>query len=143
MTKEFVDLESRLQAKKDVKKRLENLLDGAKNSDDLLDISNKLGDTQEEIESLKGQIQYLEDRSAMSTVTISMTEENADVAGVKNWEELNTWEKTKKVLVGTTNAIITFFSSLIIFLVGTSPVLIPVLVVAAVIYWNYRKRNRN
>lgn len=142
VTKEYVDLESRLSAKEDVKKRLDTLMEEAEDTDALLDISNKLGDTQEEIESLKGQMEYLENHSSMSTVTITMTEDNVDVASVKKWEDLNTWEKTKKVLVGSTNAIITFFSGIVIFLVGSSPILVPLLIIAGVIYGVYRKRRR-
>lgn len=140
VTKEYVDLESRLKAKKEVKKRLEKLLDKAEDSDDLLDISNKLGDTQEEIEGIKGNMEYLENHTAMSTVSINMTEKGVDAGSVKKWEDLNTWQKTKKVLVGSTNAIITFFSAIVIFLVGSSPILVPIIVIATVIFWVYRKR---
>lgn len=140
VTKEYVDLESRLAAKEDVKKRLNSLMEEAEDTDALLDISNKLGDTQEEIESLKGQMEYLENHSSMSTVTVTMTEDNVDVASVKKWDDLNTWEKTKKVLVGSINAIITFFSGIVTFLVGLSPILVPLLIIAGVIYGVYRKR---
>src|SRR5699024_8177151 len=91
VTKEYMDLESRLKAKKEVKKRLEKLLDQAKNADALLEISNKLGDTQEEIERIKGEMEYLESHTAMSTVNITMTEDKVDVGGVKKWEDLNMW----------------------------------------------------
>lgn len=140
VTKEYVDLESRLDAKKDVKERLESLMDEADDSDDLLDISNKLGDTQEEIEEIKGEMEYLENHSAMSTVNIDMTEEKVKAGDVKKQADLNTWQKTKRALVASTNAIMTFFSGLVVFLIGFSPILVPLIFIAGIIYWIYRKR---
>lgn len=142
VTKEHVDLESRLDAKKEVKKRLEKLMEEADDSDDLLDISDKLSETQEQMETISGQIQYLENHTSMSTVNITITEENVEVDGVKKWDDLNTWQKTKKIFVSSINAIITFFSGVVIFLVGSSPILVPIILIAVVIYWIFRKRRR-
>lgn len=142
VTKQYVDLKSRLKAKKEVKKRLDSFLKEAKNSEDLLDISKNLANVQEEIEQIKGQMKYLENHSALATVTITMIEENVEVGGVKQKKDLNTWAKTKKAFVQSTNAIITFFSGVVIFLIGYSPILIPVLIIAAVIFLIYRRRKR-
>lgn len=140
VTKQYVNLESRLKAKKDVKKRLNTFLKQAKDTENLLDISNKLGDIQEDIEKIKGQMNYLKNHSALSTVTITIIEENIEVGGVKQQNDLNTWEKTKQAFVHSTNVIITFFSGVVIFLMGYSPILIPLIIIAAVIYVIYRRR---
>ncbi|WP_188647186.1 DUF4349 domain-containing protein [Marinithermofilum abyssi] len=70
VTEEYVDLKSRLRAKKAVEKRLLEMMDEAKNTDDLLQVSQQLSVVQEEIEQIKGRIQYLENQTDYSTVTV-------------------------------------------------------------------------
>jgi hypothetical protein len=74
VTEEYVDLKSRLKAKKAVEKRLLEMMDGAKNTDDLLHVSQQLSVVQEEIEQIKGRIQYLENQTDYSTVTVHATQ---------------------------------------------------------------------
>src|SRR5699024_5656725 len=68
VTKKYVDMESRLKAKQEVKKRLDTFLKEADNTEDLLDISKNLANVQEDIEQMKGEMQYFENHSALATV---------------------------------------------------------------------------
>jgi hypothetical protein len=140
VTKEYVDLKSRLQAKEAVEARLNAFLKQAKDTDDLLKISDDLGRVQEEIESIKGQMNYLKNHSDLSTVTINLTEK---AVKIKDKKDLNTWDRTKNAFIGSINAIVTFFSGLFVFLVGFSPILVPILVIAGAVYYIYRRRNKN
>ncbi|MFD1396822.1 DUF4349 domain-containing protein [Kroppenstedtia eburnea] len=70
VTEEYVDLESRLKAKKAVEKRLLEMMKGAKTTEDLLKVSEQLSRVQEEIEQLQGRLKYLENQTVYSTVTI-------------------------------------------------------------------------
>lgn len=74
VTKEYVDLQSRLKAKKTMEKRLLQLMEEAKSTEDLLQVSKELSRVQEEMEQLKGRIKYLEDQTAFSTVTVHATQ---------------------------------------------------------------------
>lgn len=139
VTKEYVDLESRLSAKEAVEARLNTFLKQAKDTDDLLKISDDLANVQEEIESIKGQMNYLKNHSDLSTVTIHLDEK---AVKIKDKEDLNTWDKTKNAFIGSINAIVTFFSGVFIFLVGFSPILIPLLIIAGIIYFIVRRRKK-
>ena len=139
VTKQYVDLESRLKAKKTLEARLNTFLQQAKDTDDLLKISDGLANVQEEIESIKGQMNYLKNHSDLSTVTIHFVEKSVKI---KDKKDLNTWEKTKNAFITSINAIVTFFSGVFIFLAGYSPILIPLLVIGWLIYFFVRKRSK-
>lgn len=139
VTKQYVDLKSRLHAKEAVEARLNAFLKQAKDTADLLKISDDLGNVQEEIESIKGQMNYLKNHSDLSTVTINLVEKTVKI---KDKEDLNTWDKTKNAFIGSINAIVTFFSGLFVFLVGFSPIIIVLLIVAGVVYYVLRRRRK-
>lgn len=74
VTEEMVDLESRLKAKQAMEKRLLDLMNKATKTDDLLDISRQLDQTQVEIEQIKGRLQYLNNKVDFSTVHVEITQ---------------------------------------------------------------------
>ncbi len=70
VTEEFVDLEARLKAKRELEKRYLELLSQAKNVKEMLEIERELSNIREEIEAKQGRLQYLQNRVSMSTVNI-------------------------------------------------------------------------
>ncbi len=122
VTKEYVDLESRLAAKKKVEERLLNFLEKADNTDNLLDVSKDLERVQEEIEVIQGKMNYLKNQSDFSTITLHIQETKVIVPQAEK-EELQTWEKTKQTFISSVQNMQKFFSFLFIGIVGYSPVL--------------------
>ncbi|HEU5138818.1 MAG TPA: DUF4349 domain-containing protein, partial [Bacillales bacterium] len=139
VTRQYIDLQSRLKAKVAVQQRLNQFLKKAKDSDALLDISNQLANVQEEIEQIKGEMKYLENHSAMATVSISLLETDN---GLKQQEDLDTWGKTKQAFVDSINTLLAFASGLFIFIIGYSPILIILLVIVVIGYIVYRRQKR-
>ncbi|WP_225037032.1 DUF4349 domain-containing protein [Winogradskyella sp. SM1960] len=75
VTSEFIDVEARLKTKLEVKERYESILrTKAKSVKDLLDVEEKLRHIQEEIESSQGQLKYLTNKVAFSTIQIDLYE---------------------------------------------------------------------
>lgn len=73
VTEEFVDLESRLKTKLEVKARYEEVLrQKAKTVEDILLTEEKLRVIQEEIESAQGRLKYLTNKVAYSTIQIDL-----------------------------------------------------------------------
>lgn len=70
VSEEFVDLEARLKAKKELEKRYLELLKQAKNVKEMLEIERELSKIREEIEAKQGRLEFLQNRVSMSTVTI-------------------------------------------------------------------------
>lgn len=141
VTEEYVDLESRLKAKEAVEKRLLALMEQAEKTEDLLKISNDLATVQAEKEQILGRMKYLKNNVDYSTVTIQLEEELVKVGSIQDKESLNTWEKAKSQFVSTINGLISFLSSVIVMIVGLSPILIPVVVI--VIAWIIYRKKKN
>ncbi|MCM3441281.1 DUF4349 domain-containing protein [Metabacillus halosaccharovorans] len=140
VTEEYVDLESRLKSKQVVEKRLLEFMEKAEKTEDLLKISNDLAAVQEEIEQLKGRMNYLDNQVSLATITIHIQESKVNVPDLEN-NDLNTWNETKKQFMETLNFVIRAISSVIVFIVGSIPVLI-VLGGILIVIWFILKRKR-
>jgi outer membrane murein-binding lipoprotein Lpp len=146
VTEEYVDLESRLKSKRVVEERLTLFMKSAEKTEDLLKISADLAAVQEEIETILGRMKYLENQTSLSTIHISLYENKVIVPNLED-EDLNTWDKTKKQFMKSTNMLLAAISGFIVFIVGNLPIL-GILAVAAVFIFLYikkkvRKRNDN
>ncbi|AFK19374.1 DUF4349 domain-containing protein [Haloferax mediterranei ATCC 33500] len=74
VTEQLVDLEARLSNLRAQRDRLRELYDSANTTQDVLAVEKRLTDVQTEIERLEAQKQSLEDRVALSTVRVSLSE---------------------------------------------------------------------
>ncbi|NIK13103.1 DUF4349 domain-containing protein [Alkalibacillus almallahensis] len=143
VTEQYVDLESRLKSKEAVEQRLLDFLEESDDTESLLEISNDLASVQEEIEQLKGQMEYLENHSAFATVTIEIEEKRVNIPNIESEESLNTFERTQQVFMSTINTLIQLGSYLVVFIAGTSPILIPLLIVGGFIWFKRRKKKQS
>lgn len=73
VTEEYIDIETRLKTKLEIKERYESILrKNAKTVDDILATEEKLGIIQEEIEAAQGKLKYLSNKVAFSTIQIDL-----------------------------------------------------------------------
>lgn len=142
VTEEYVDLEARLRSKEVVEKRLLSFMEEATQTEALLKISNDLATVQQEIEQIKGRMKYLENNVNFSTLTIELQEKNITVSSLNNREALNTWLKTKSLFMNTVNGLLTFFSTIVVLILGLSPVLLPLVGGFAVFFVLKRRKKR-
>jgi hypothetical protein len=145
VTEEYVDLESRLKSKRVVEERLISFMNSAEKTEDLLKISADLANVQEEIERIEGRKKFLENQTSLSTIFITLYENKVTVPSLEN-DDLNTWEKTKKQFMKSTNMLLAGFSGLVVFLLGNLPILIILSVIGFVLFLYLRrilKRNGN
>jgi hypothetical protein len=77
VTRQYVDLEARLRARRAVAERLTALLQRADTVEEILAVQTQLAAVQEEIESAEGQLRYLRNQIALSTITLTIFEESA------------------------------------------------------------------
>ncbi|HZH61286.1 MAG TPA: DUF4349 domain-containing protein [Metabacillus sp.] len=140
VTEEYVDLESRLKSKQVVEKRLLEFMEKAEKTEDLLKISTDLATVQEEIEQLKGRMNYLDNQVNLATISIFIKESKVNVPDLEN-NELNTWTETKKQFMETLNFVLRAISSFIVFFIGSLPVLF-ILGGILIIIWFILKRKR-
>lgn len=70
VSEEFIDLEARLKAKRELENRYIELLKQANTVKDMLEIERELSNIREEIEARQGRLNYLQNQVAYSTIHI-------------------------------------------------------------------------
>ena len=72
VTEEYVDLEARLESLEAARQRLLEIMEEARNTEDLLQAEQQLTQREAEIESIKGRMQYLEQSARLSSIWIEL-----------------------------------------------------------------------
>lgn len=72
VTDQYVDLQSQLVNLEATRARIQEFLQDAKTVDEALRINQELANIEGQIEQIKGQMNYLNDRSAFSTITVNI-----------------------------------------------------------------------
>ncbi|MCQ3937036.1 MAG: hypothetical protein DPW18_08330 [Chloroflexi bacterium] len=87
VTAEYVDLKSRLKNYEAAERELTELMENAQNTDEVVNIFNQLMYYREQIELVKGQIQYYEEAAALSAISIRIiAEETVQPIEIGGWE---------------------------------------------------------
>lgn len=127
VTEEFVDIESRLKTKKEVKDRYVDILKNkAKTVEDVLKAEDKIRVLQEEIEAKEGRLKFLQSKVSMSTINLEIYQQ-VDYKETPDTYEIAFVIKAKQGLSNGWNIVTT----LTLFLINIWPIVI----VAALIYW--------
>ncbi len=120
VTQEYVDLASRLRALEVKAEKLEALMDEAEDTEAVLAVYQELSATQQEIEQVKGRMQYLERAAAMSTITVSLIpDELAQPIEVAGWRPQGTAKAALQALINTLQFLV---DALIWILIYVAPV---------------------
>lgn len=99
VTEEYVDIETRLKTKLEVKSRYESILrKNAKTVEDILATEDKLRIIQEEIESAQGRLKYLTNKVSFSTIQIDLYEMVVFKEEPRAYNK-TLWSKSKEGLV--------------------------------------------
>lgn len=75
VTDQYVDLQSELTNLEATRARIQEFLKDAKTVDEALRINQELANIESQIEQIKGRMNYLNDRSAFSTITLNLEPE--------------------------------------------------------------------
>jgi hypothetical protein len=151
VTDQYVDLQSQLTNLEATRDRIKSFLDQATNVDEALRINQQLSEIEAQIEQVKGKMNYLSDRSAFSTVTITIepdlppvpptvTPTPAPTATPVPWDPGKTIEKSSKTLTTAYRGIADF---LIWFFIVLVPILLPFVLLGWLVWWIIRRAARS
>ncbi|MGB1243470.1 MAG: DUF4349 domain-containing protein [Chitinophagales bacterium] len=74
VTAEFIDIEARLNNRKQVEKRFQEILQQAKSIKEILEVENEIRKIREEIDASEGRLKYLRDQVSFSTINLTYYE---------------------------------------------------------------------
>ncbi|MBN1630100.1 MAG: DUF4349 domain-containing protein [Thermoleophilia bacterium] len=138
VTEEYVDLQARIQSSEANVASLLELLGKAKTVDEILYVRSVLNSAQQELESLKGRMRYLEEHTSYSTITMSIYEVGVEAVDEESWGFVAALKDGARNLVKAFSAIVRALGIII-------PVLIVVGIIAYIVYLIIRaiaRRNR-
>ncbi len=125
VTQEYTDWEAQLRHTEAMEDFYLGLLDEATTVAEALQVHAELEQVQLDIERITGHLQYLEDRTSFSTITVSITERPADEPEPEPKPEPG---RFSRILTNSRNALVDAFGVILV----TLAALAPFLVIAAV-----------
>lgn len=133
VTEEYVDLQARLDNREATADRVRSFLEGA-DVEEALAVNQELSRLEEEIEIYKGRIQYLENRAAFSTITVSLTpDELAQPIEVGGWRLGGAAREAVEALLGALQGLARIVVWLLIFVLPLALiVLLPLSIIVRV-----------
>jgi hypothetical protein len=129
VTEEYVDLSSRLENLESTAARVRTFLDETKNVEEALAVNQELSRLEEEIEVIKGRMQYLSQSAAFSTISVHLTPDEA-----ARPIELAGW-KPEGIVKDAFEALLSFLQFLVSALIWMVIFLLPVLIVLGIPVW--------
>lgn len=128
VTDHYVDLQSRLRNLEAAETKLAEIMEDAKDTEDVLSVYNELVRVREEIEVIKGQIKFYEESAALSSVSVELVANEAvQPLTIGGWQPVG-------VVKNALQALINFFKGFINFLIYLVLVVIPVLLVIGLVF---------
>ena len=100
VTQDYTDLSSRLYNMEAAEAQLLEIMDNAQRSDDVLDVFRELIRVREQIEVLRGQMQYFEHSARLSSLSIRLLPDaDAQPVSVGGWKPLVTLKRATETLL--------------------------------------------
>jgi len=119
VTREYVDLKSRLKTHEQAAEQLSKILEEKTESAEVIEVFNQLVYHREQIEILKGQINYYEEAAALSAVSVHVSaEETLQPLEIAGWRPVG-------VARDALQALINFFQGFVNFLIWLIILILP------------------
>lgn len=106
VTEQYIDLAARLKNAQAQEVRYGEILKVATTVEEILQIESALGNIRGYIESLQGQLQYLDSLTGFSTITISLSEEPVITIGGKEFRPGTTVKEAAQAVVAIAQALV-------------------------------------
>jgi len=140
VTQEYTDLNSRLRNLEDAAEQLRSILDKAIRTEDVLAVYNELRNVNEQIEVLKGQIQYYEQSARLSSISVTIQAlASVQPINIGGWEPQGVAKEALQTLI---RAYQTIADGVIWLVVFCLPIALPVGIVAFFVIRGIRKMNK-
>lgn len=118
ITDQYTDYEERLSSLERIKERFENIMEEAEDVDEMLRVLRNLQGIQSEIDSIKGQLTYMDGSTTTSKVTITLSTDvlSLPYTPVKSWRPDVVYKEAIRSLISVFRSIATLMIWLLVFL---------------------------
>jgi archaellum component FlaC len=140
VTEEYTDLQSRLRNLEAAETQLQAIMERAGKIEEVLNVHRQLVETRNEIEQIKGRIEYLEQSAAMSSITVElMPDALAQPIATSGWQASATARTAAETLVRS----LQFLADIAIWVaIYVLPILLVLAIPAAIVYLALRRARR-
>jgi len=129
VTEEYVDLQARVKNLRAAEQQLQEIMDQATRTEDVLQVYRELTNVRGEIERLEGRIRYLQQSAAMSAIEVHLIpDEAAQPLRIGGWEPQGVAKRAIEMLLLTLQGIATLVIWVVLYL-------LPVLLVLVALFW--------
>jgi hypothetical protein len=129
VTAQYTDLQSRLRNLEDAEELLREIMEEARDTEDVLVAFNQLNSITEQIEVLKGQIQYYEESAALSAINVQLT-----ASAAAQPVTIGSWEP-KGVALDAIRALVRALQGIADAAIWLTLYVLPILLVLAIPIW--------
>lgn len=142
VTQQYTDLQSRLRNLEQAEEQLRGIMEDANRTEDVLQVYSELTRVREQIEVIKGQIQYYEQSAALSAIAVDIQAEDAlQPLSIAGWEPAGVARDAVQALI---NALKFLVNAAIWFGLFILPVLVILMLpILAIVYFVRRARRRS
>jgi len=141
-TQEYTDLESRKNNLEAAAEQLESFMDRATTTEDVLAVYQQLTQVTEELEIIKGQMQYYEQSDAYSTISVTIiAAEKMEPLTIGGWQPAGIAAKAIQTLINALKIVAEIGIWLVLFLIPLAIVLLaPLVLLFFILRWIVRRR---
>ena len=128
VTREYTDLQSRLRNLEEAEAQLREIMASAYKTEDVLVVYNQLVQVREQIEVIKGQIQYYEQSAALSAISVDLlADEAVQPLTIGGWQPIGVVKDAVQALINALKFIATALIWIVI-------LILPVVILLALIF---------
>jgi len=143
VTSEYTDLQSRLRNLEAAEDQLTEIMGSATKTEDVLSVYNQLVQVREQIEVIKGQIQYYEQSAAMSVIGVELiANEAVQPLTIGGWQPVGTAKDAIQTLINTLKVLGNLVIWIILYVLPVLLVLFVIFVLPFRAIWRVWKRRR-
>jgi len=146
VTKEYTDLKSQLLNLQQAETQLQKIMDSATKTQDVLDVYNQLVQVRQQIDVLQGQIQYYDQASRLSAISVTIQAQEAVAPlTVGGWQPVGTARNALQALVNSlkflANAGIWIIIYIVPMLVAIAlPIWLLIIIIRAIVRRNKKRK---
>ncbi|MCX8061375.1 MAG: DUF4349 domain-containing protein [Anaerolineales bacterium] len=116
VTAEYTDLESRLRNLKRAEEQLQEIMDQAYSTEDVLNVYQQLTQVREQIEVIEGQMKFYRESAALSAISVELiAEEAVEPLSIGNWKPVGVARDALQALINAVQFLINAAIWIVIF----------------------------